>query len=93
MVKEKFGKTLKVSKYYDQDCSTTEKIEFRRTNYFRSIFVLVFALATALNKFHFRFRSLRKKRINFVLVIKYHINFRLQFDINKKAFSKVIQKS
>ena len=36
--------------------------------------------------FHYmlRFLSLRNKMVNLVLVIKYHFNFRLQFDINKK---------
>ena len=62
--------------------STRDKIGFNCTNYFRSIVVLVLALAIALNKFHFR--SLRNKMINLVLVIKYHFDFRLLFDINKK---------
>ena len=47
------------------------------------IVLLVFALATALSKFCFR--SLRDKMINLVMVIKYHFDFRLQFDINKKS--------
>ena len=63
--------------------STREKIEFSCTNCFRSTVLLVFALATALNKFCFR--SLRNKMINLGLVIKYHFDFRLQFDINKKC--------
>ena len=72
--------------------STREKVGFSCTNYLRPIVVLIFALATALNKF--RFHSLRNKIINLVLVIKYHINVRLQFEINKKnAFSKILQKS
>ena len=62
---------------------TREEIEFSCTNCFRSIVLLVFVLATALCKF--RFRPLRNKMINLVLVIKYHFDFRLQFDINKKC--------
>ena len=46
------------------------------------IVLLVFALAPALSKFCFRL--LRDKIINLVMVIKYHFDFRLQFDINKK---------
>ena len=73
--------------------STREKVGFSCTNYLRPIVVLIFALATALNKF--RFHSLRNKIINLVLVIKYHINVRLQFDINKKKcifqhFTKIL---
>ena len=69
-----------------------EKIEFSCANYFMSIVLLiVFALATALRKFHFH--SPRNKNINLVPVIMYHFDFRLQFDINKNAFSKVLQKS
>ena len=63
--------------------STREKIVFNCTNCSRSIVALVFALATALNKF--RFHSIRNKMINLVLVIKYHFDFQLQFDINKKC--------
>ena len=44
--------------------STIKKIGFRCTKCFRSVVVLVFALAPALNKF--RFCSLRKKMINLV---------------------------
>ena len=51
--------------------------------YFRSIVVLVFTLTTTLNKF--RFHSLRNKMINLVLLIKYHFDFRLEFDIYKKV--------
>ena len=40
-------------------------------------------LATLLSKFCFR--SLRDKMINLVMVIKYHFDFRLQFDFNKKS--------
>ena len=36
----------------------------------------------ALNAFHFH--SFRNKIINLVLVIKYHFDFRLQFDVNEK---------
>ena len=43
-----------------------EKIGFSCTNYFRPIVVIVFALATTLNKFCFR--SLRNKITNLVLV-------------------------
>ena len=64
--------------------STREKIEFSFTHCFRSIVLLVFALATALSKF--RFRSLRNKMINLVLVVKYHFDFLLQFDV---CFSKL----
>ena len=70
--------------------SMREKIGFSYTDYFKSIVVLAFALATALHKLHFC--SLRNKMVNLVLVIKYHSDFRLQFDI-KKGFSKVLQKS
>ena len=56
---------------------------------------LVFALATALSKFCFR--SLRDKMINLVMVIKYHFDFRLQFDINKKSifqgFTEILLKN
>ena len=57
--------------------STREKIGFSCARYFRSILVLVFALATALNKF--LFHSFGDKMINLVLVIKCHFDFRLQF--------------
>ena len=60
--------------------STREKIEFGCINCFRSIAVLIFVLATALSKF--RFRSLRNKMINLVLVINYQFDFQSQFDIN-----------
>ena len=40
-------------------------------------------LATGLSKFSFH--SLRAKMINLVMMIKYHFDFRLQFDINKKS--------
>ena len=63
--------------------STRDKIEFSCFKCFMSIILLVFALAAAPSKF--RFRSLRNKMINFVLVIKDHFDFRLQFDINKKC--------
>ena len=63
--------------------TTREKIELSCTNCFRSIVLLVFALTTAWSKF--RFRSLRNKMINLVLDIKYHFDFWLQFDINKKC--------
>ena len=53
--------------------NTRGKIGFSCINYFRSIVVIVFALATTLNKFRFRF--LRNKIINLVLVIKYHFDF------------------
>ena len=46
--------------------STAEKIGFSCTNCFRPLVLLVFALATALSKF--RFRSLRSKIINLVLI-------------------------
>ena len=36
----------------------------------------------SLNKFHFH--SFRNKIINLVLVIKYHFDFRLQFNVNEK---------
>ena len=72
--------------------STREKIMFICTNCFRSIVALVFALATALSKF--RFRSPKNKTINLVLVIKYHFNCWLQFDVNKKSifqgFTKIL---
>ena len=61
--------------------STRAKIGFSCTNYFRSIVMLVFALITALNKFSFY--SFRNIMFNLVLVITYHFDFRLQFDINK----------
>ena len=40
------------------------------------------SICTARNKYGFR--SLRKKMIKLVLVIKYHFYFRLQFGISKK---------
>ena len=66
--------------------STREKVVFSCTYYFSSIVALVFVLATALNKFCSR--SLRTKMINLVLVITYHFDFQLQFDINKKCISQ-----
>ena len=60
--------------------NTKEKIGSCCTNYFRPIVVLVFAVATALNKFGFR--SLRKNTTNLVLG---HFDFRLQFCNNKKC--------
>ena len=62
--------------------STRAKIGLSCTNYFMSIVILTFALITTLNKFHLY--SLRNIMINLVLVIKYHFDFRLQFDNNKK---------
>ena len=70
---------------------TREKIGCSCTNCFSSIVKLVFALVTVLNKFPFH--SLRNRMINLVLGIKYDCDFRLQFDINKNVFSKVLQKS
>ena len=68
--------------------SARAKIGLSCTNYFMSIVILTFALITTLNKFHLY--SLRNIMINLVLVIKYHFDFRLQFDNNKKkAFSEV----
>ena len=64
--------------------SMREKIGFSYTDYFKSIVVLAFALATALHKLHFC--SLRNKMVNLVLMIKYHSDFRLQFDIKKRIF-------
>ena len=69
--------------------STREKIEFSFTNCFRSIVLLVFALATALSKF--RFRSLRNKMINLVLVVKYHFDFLLQFDVCFSKLDKLVK--
>ena len=54
--------------------NTKEKIGFSCTNYCRPIVVLVFAPTTALNEFRF-----------YSLVIKYHFDFRLQFDMNQKC--------
>ena len=51
----------------------------------------IFVPPTTLKKF--RFHSLRNKMINLVLVVQYHFDFRLQFDINKKCVSKVLLKS
>ena len=48
--------------------STREKIELSYTSCFRTIVVIIFALATAQS--NFRFLSLRNKMINLVLVIK-----------------------
>ena len=62
--------------------STRAKIGLSCTNYFMSIVILAFALITTLNKF--RLYSLRNIMINLVLVIKYHFDFRLHFDIIKK---------
>ena len=57
---------------------------FSCTNYFWSIVLLIFAHTTTLNKFHFH--SLRKKMINVFLVMKYHLDFPLQFDIGQNIF-------
>ena len=71
--------------------STREQIEFSYTNLLQVVVLLVFALATALIKFCFRL--LKDKVINLVMVMKYHFDFRLQFDIIKNLFSRVSQKS
>ena len=68
--------------------TTREKIDL---SCFRSIVLLAFALTTARSKL--RFRSLRNKMINLVLDTKYHFDFRLQFDINKKCIFQGLQKS
>ena len=61
------------------------KLGFSCSSYFRPIVVQVSALTTALN--NFRLHSLRNKMVTLVLTIEYHFDFRLQFDINKNAFS------
>ena len=50
---------------------------------------MLVGITIALNKF--RFHSLINKRINLVLVTKYHFDFRLQFDINKKMHFLLFQ--
>ena len=71
--------------------TTREKIDLSCANCFRSIVLLAVALTTARSKL--RFRSLRNKMINLVLDTKYHFDFRLQFDINKKCVFQGLQKS
>ena len=63
--------------------SARAKIGFSCSNHFRSIVVIVFALITALTNFCFHLT--RNKMIKLVLVINYDLEFRLQFDINKKS--------
>ena len=69
--------------------STREKVEVSCFKCFMLIILLVFALATALSKF--RFRSLRNKMINLVLVVKYHFDFLLQFDVCFSKLDKLVK--